>query len=255
MKNKIDSSWENSSKWYDDIVGKGGHFYHQEIILPNLQKILELKNKPNARILDVACGQGIFSRDVPQNLEYVGIDISPTLIKLAKEYNAKNPRRTFFVGDAQNLSFIKQKFTHAVCILAIQNIENPLSVFQGISKLLEKDGKLVFVLNHPCFRIPRQSSWQVDEPKKLQYRRIDRYYTPLNIPIQMNPSQRDESSQTISFHNPLSAYSLWLKQSSFVIELIEEWCSTKTSTGKNATMENRSRKEFPLFMTIVARKL
>lgn len=254
MKNRTDSSWENSSKWYDDIVGKSGHFYHKEIILPELKKFFDWK-KPNTKVLDVGCGQGIFSREVPSHIEYVGADISPSLIEHAKKYN-KDQKKRFFVGDAQDLSFLKEeRFSHAICILALQNIANPLAVFQGVSKILEKGGRFIIVLNHPYFRIPRQSSWQVDEGKKLQYRRIDRYYTPMEIPIQMNPSQKEESVKTISFHNPLSSYSLWLKQASFTIELIEEWCSPKTSTGKNATMENRSRKEFPLFMTLVAKKI
>jgi hypothetical protein len=107
-------------------------------------------------------------------------------------------------------------------------------------------------MNHPCFRVPRQSSWGVDEQKKLQYRRIDRYMEPLKIPIQTHPGQGDKSPQTWSFHHPLSTYVEGLSKSGFVIEKIEEWLSDKLSTGGKAKMENRSRLEFPLFLTIYA---
>ena len=40
----------------------------------------------------------------------------------------------------------------------------------------------------------------------------------------------------------------------FCIENIEEWISDKKSTGSKAYIEDKARKEFPLFMTIVARK-
>jgi len=58
----------------------------------------------------------------------------------------------------------------------------------------------------------------------------------------------------LSFHYPLSYFCDALKNSGFYIETVEEWCSNKTSTGKMATQENRARKEFPLFMAIVAIK-
>jgi hypothetical protein len=111
------------------------------------------------------------------------------------------------------------------------------------------------VLNHPCFRIPRQSSWGVDLEKKIQYRRIDRYFSSMKIPIQSHPSKGAQSSHTSSFHHSLSRYVQWLKQTGFVIETMDEWCSDKKSTGKHAKMEDTSRAEFPLFLAIVAKKL
>jgi hypothetical protein len=109
-------------------------------------------------------------------------------------------------------------------------------------------------MNHPCFRIPRQSSWKVDDEQKIQYRRIDRYTSPMKIPIQAHPSKGQSSATTWSFHHPLASYSQWLNETGFVIELIEEWHSNKVSTGKAAKMENRSREEIPLFLAIKAKK-
>jgi hypothetical protein len=36
---------------------------------------------------------------------------------------------------------------------------------------------------------------------------------------------------------------------------MEEWCSDKKSEGAAARMEDRARKEFPLFLTILASKV
>jgi len=46
-----------------------------------------------------------------------------------------------------------------------------------------------------------------------------------------------------------------LKEAGFVIEMLDEWCSDKQSTGSKAKMENRSRDEIPMFLAIVAKKL
>ena len=112
----------------------------------------------------------------------------------------------------------------------------------------------MLVLNHPCFRIPRQTRWDIDEPNKTQYRRIDRYMTPLEIPVATHPGHGARSETTRSYHLPLSEYSRMLCGNGFVIEKLEEWISEKHSVGEAAKMENRARKEFPLFLAILARK-
>jgi ubiquinone/menaquinone biosynthesis C-methylase UbiE len=176
------------------------------------------------------------------------VDAAPSLIREAQGKS----KHAFRVGDV-TLPLNAGTFTHATIILALQNIAEPLAVFKNAAAHLETGGQLVIVLNHPCFRIPRQSSWGVDEPKKLQYRRVDRYLSPLKIPIQTHPGKQ-ASVETVSFHYPLSAYVQWLFEAGFTTELIEEWISDKRSTGANARMENRSREEFPLFLAIRSRK-
>lgn len=247
------TSWESSSSWYDDIVGQKGHYYHEHIIIPKLLSLLNVSKTKTPSILDLACGQGILARSIPKQVEYVGVDISPSLIKAAKS-RSKNPSHKFFIGDVtKKLPFPIKKFSHIIIILALQNIEKPEMVLKNISDYLAPDGQLFLVLNHPCFRIPRQSSWGIDEKKKLQYRRIDSYISPMKIPIQTHPGKKE--GQTWSFHHPLSDFSRWLHQENFVISLMEEWISDKTSSGAKARMENRARKEFPLFLALVCRKV
>jgi SAM-dependent methyltransferase len=255
MEKSSDTSWETSSSWYDKIVGPKGHYYHGQVIIPGVLRLLEMEKKMQPHILDLACGQGILSRHLPKGMKYLGIDASESLIEAAKKYEPKSIHQ-FFVHDLSHpLDLPYKEFSHATCILAVQNLSNPLGLFRTAFDHLRKTASFIIVLNHPCFRIPRQSSWGVDEQKKLQYRRIDRYMTPLKIPIQTQPSKQESSEQTWSFHHPLSHYTSALRQAGFVLDVIEEWCSDKKSIGKNAVMENRSRTEFPLFMTLVARKL
>ncbi len=250
-----DSSWETSHDWYDKLVGTYGHYYHEKIVLPNALRLLNLQKEKRAlRVLDMGCGQGILARHLPKEATYLGVDASPSLISKAKEYS-RVKSHSFLVHDLTlGLPDEIKNFTHAALILALQNIEEPLAVLKNAAHALEKGGTLLIVLNHPCFRIPRQSSWQIDPQKKTQYRRIDRYYSPLKIPIQTHPSKQEASTTTWSYHHPLSAYSGWLKETGFVLEVMEEWRSDKVSIGKTAPMENRAREEFPLFLTLLARK-
>lgn len=250
------TSWEPVGKWYQNAVGDDGHYYHQKIVIPGVLRLLNLDKKQNVELLDLACGQGVLARHLPETFLYTGIDLSTTLIKAAKKIDL-NPRHKYIVSDVTKplpLGNKESVFSHAAIILALQNIEQPDFVLRNLFPHLKQGGKLVIVLNHPCFRIPRQSSWQVDQEKKIQYRRVDRYLTELKIPIQAHPSKGEQSAETWTFHHPLSSFSRWLHEAGFAITLMEEWCSDKVSTGGAAKMENRSREEFPLFLTIVAEK-
>lgn len=245
------TSWEKVHDWYDDIVGVEGHYYHQNVIMPRLMPWLEKATK----ILDIGCGQGILARYLPKNALYVGIDSSPSLLAKARKLSA-NRKHTFRVQDAtQPFSLEHKDFSHAVLLLALQNMATLLPVFQNAARHMQLGGKLLLVLNHPCYRIPRQSSWVHDEKKHLQARRVDRYLTPLEIPIFTRPGQKENSTTSLTYHQPLSAYSKALYQAGFCIEILDELCSDKKSYGKNARQENFARKEFPLFLLVVATKV
>jgi SAM-dependent methyltransferase len=255
-------SWQKVAPWYNRVTEHGqGHYYHQHVIIPGVLRLLDFNSKlsiVNYKLLDLACGNGVLAKSIPKDVEYLGVDVAPSLINEAKRTD-HNPNHKYFVADVtknlplEALGEVEPTFSHAAIILALQNISNPIAVLQNVSKLLILNSKLVIVLNHPAFRIPRQSSWGIDEGRKIQYRRIDKYMSPMEIPINMNPSDRN-SPITMSYHYPISDYSKMLKDAGFVIDLIEEWTSDKESEGRVARMENRSRAEIPLFLAIRAVK-
>ncbi len=252
MDPRKNTSWQGVSGWYKESVGLAGNYFHQHLVVPNSLRLLDLKS--NSSLLDLACGQGVLGRAVSGNLEYYGLDLSPSLIKFAKD-NDRNSKHHYAVANVEKLLPLnKGDFTHAAIILALQNIENPDLAIKNISKHLVEDGRLLLVLNHPMFRIPRQSNWEIDPGNKLQYRRVNRYFSPLKIPINAKPSRGQTGPITWTFHHPLQDYVKYLKEAGLVISDLEEWVSDKESEGNAAKMENRGRAEFPLFMAILAQK-
>ena len=273
------TSWEKSASWYSKSLGNVGDYYHQKIVIPNSLRLLNLNRadtpanstelgpvlsqpKDGTRsahlrvsndysLIDFACGEGIFARALPKNLRYLGLDISSSLIKEAQ----KKSRHIFQTADiSQVLPIPDQKFTHASIILALQNIDSQDNVIKNAFNFLQTNGQLLIVLNHPAFRIPRQSSWEIDAQNKLEYRRINRYLSPLKIPITTHPGEKN-SPITWSFHYPISHYFNLLQNNNFTVTSLEEWSSDKESVGKNSRMENRARNEFPLFLAILAQKI
>lgn len=245
------SSWDAAEKWYSGCVGEKGHYYHQAVVLPNALRLLDLPSASS--LIDLGCGQGVLARQLPQKLIYCGVDLSKKLVDEAKR-TTKRALCSFVVSDAsaKKLPVDKHDFDRACFILSLQNMENGEAAIANAARHLQEGGKLLIVLNHPCFRIPRQSAWGVDAAAKLQYRRVNRYLTPMNIPLQINPGKGEKSAIFYSYHHPLSHYSEWLSKRGFVIQNMEEWLSDKKSEGSAARMEDRAREEIPLFLALVA---
>ena len=229
-----DTSWQGVAKWYNQKLSASGSYYHEHTVIPGVLDMLELDK--SSTLLDLACGQGILPQRIKQLDRYVGIDLASDLITSAKK--AKYPfDATFQVGDvSQSLNLGSQKFSHITMILALQNIEHPAMVIRNIAEHLQKNGAVVIVMNHPMFRIPRQSSWEIDQQSKMQYRRINRYYSELKIPIDMHPGER-QKKLTWSFHHPLSFYFDLFKKNNLVVTDLQEWVSDKESEGKAAKGE------------------
>ena len=252
QKQKPDTSWNKVSGWYDQLVGEKGSDYHQNVIIPGALAMLDPQK--GEKILDVACGQGVFSRRLKEKgAEVTGIDSSRDLIKAAQQ---RSPNIKFVVADATSLKiFPNGSFDAATCIMAIMNIDPLDLVIKEMARVLKKDGRMLLVLNHPCFRIPRQSGWGMDEKRKLQYRRIDSYMSELKVPIKMHPGE-NPNIHTWTFHRPLSSYFKAFAENGLVVNQFEEWVShRKSMPGASKRTEDRSREEIPLFLALEAIKL
>ncbi len=248
---KKDTSWGDVATWYDDYLG-GEDTYQAKVIAPNLMRILSIKE--GERVLDVGCGQGYFTREVLKHTKHVmGADISKELIAKAK---AQTPGVQFHITPAHKLAFAgNAQFDAALCVLALQNMEDIGAVFKEVKRVLKPGGRFVFVLNHPAFRVLKRSSWGFDEDTKTQYRRIDGYLSAAKVAVDMAPG-RVRKSETISYHRSLQDFVKALHGAELSVTRLEEWISHKQSQkGPRQKAEDTARREIPLFMCIEARLL
>ncbi len=267
------TSWGNVSSWYDELLTKQEGTYQKDVILPNLMRLLAPKK--GEVILDVACGQGFFSREIEKTgAKVIGADIAQELIRIAQANSPKTIE--FVVAPSDKLVFCPTaSVDKVIIILALQNIENLAGTLEECNRVLKLNGRLILVLNHPAFRIPKHSSWEWDPEVSAaatkdgamiaprphsgsQYRRIDAYMSEIRERIEMNPGEERSSNKkfTVSFHRPLQVYFKGLSKAGFAVSRLEEWISHKKSvSGQRAEEENRIRKEIPMFLLLEAIKL
>ena len=248
--------WDQVATWYDKLVGDDGSDYHKQVILPAVLRLLN--SKPNERVLDLCCGQGVLARlliDERLAGEVVGVDASTKLIEAARS-RTTNPKAKFLIADVcANASWADGRFDAAACVMAVHDLEHIDKLFAHLSQALVPGGRAVIVMMHPCFRIPRQTHWGWDEEKKIQYRRLDRYSLPLSIPVTTHPG-RGTGEQTWFYHRPLSAYINALGAAGLAVTHCEELHSHRRSqAGPRSRGEHRAAEEFPLFMALTVEKL
>jgi ubiquinone/menaquinone biosynthesis C-methylase UbiE len=249
---KQETSWGHVADWYHRHVSESGDTYHEKVIRPNLLRVLgPVRGK---HVLDVGCGEGFFSRALQKEGAIVtGVDIAPELINIAKGTGPKDI--SYIAAPAELIPLPDESSDSAVCVLALQNINNISGALAQVSRILKKSGEFVIVLNHPCFRILRESEWGFDKVASVQFRRIDRYLSQRSNEIQIHPGSAPEIT-TVSYHRPLQLYVKELTKNGFVLIGLEEWISNRVSEkGPRGPAEDRARKEFPLFLMLRAYKI
>lgn len=271
------TSWGGSADWYNELLQSEKDTYQRRVILPNLLRRMDIRR--GERVLDVACGQGFFTREFhAAGARVTGVDISSELIMLARQHSSKEI--VCHTGSADALGFLKDgSFDKVAVVLALQNMENVHGVLAECARVLSPKGKIYTVMNHPAFRVPKESSWGWDpsraesdppSPRLLwagkrqgergnvagvQYRRIDQYLSESKEKIQMHPGDKP-SEYTLTFHRPLQFYFKSFAKAGFAVMGLEEWISHKKSeVGPRARAEDRARKEIPLFLLIESIKL
>jgi len=240
------TSWEQVAQWYNGWVGKRGSHYHRKVALPTVMELLELRAKE--KVLDIGAGSGVLAPHIAKaDGTYLGIDLSPTLVKLAKRHHGDKGH--FIRGDARYLSshprIQSESFDATVFLLSLQDMQPLDEVLNAASWALRPGGRLIIFMVHPCFRVPRQSGWEWDKHRKLSYRRIDSYLSPLSVPMKSH-----QNGTTRSFHRPLEHYIAALSGAGLWLESLREIPDVPIK-AKRLEAHNP---DIPLFLALRARK-
>jgi ubiquinone/menaquinone biosynthesis C-methylase UbiE len=249
------SGWDAVAAWYDGWMGKGGSVHHRKVAIPAVMDLLDPQR--DEKILDIGAGQGVLAPDVAKaGAHYTGIDVSEKLLEYAEQHHGKHGR--FLQADAARLQDDERikagYFDGVVFLLSIQDMDPLIDVVRAAAHVLRDGGRCVLLMTHPAFRVPRQSGWGFDENRKLQYRRVDRYLSPLPVPMKQHPGK--ESGVTISFHRPISEYVNTLGECGLLVDQMHELTIGEHSLKKKRSKAERmADDEIPLFLGIRARKM
>lgn len=246
--------WDPVAAWYDKLVGETGSDYHRQLIIPAAMEMLSIR--PGESVADVCCGQGVLVTPLLESgaARVLGVDASPRLIESAHARHGRDRRVRLLVGDAcAPADWADGSHDAAACLMAVHDVENIGGLFANLAACLKPGGRAVVVMMHPCFRIPRQSHWGWDGDQKIQFRRMDAYGTPTEIPVTTHPG-KGTGEQTLFHHRPLAVVLSAMGEAGLAVTGCEELYSHRRSQagGPFSKAEHRAAQEFPLFIAFRA---
>lgn len=253
-KTRSSRSWDPVAEWYTGWVGAAGSEHHRRVAIPSLMSLLDPVQ--GERILDMGCGPGVLAPHVSRaGARYTGIDSSRRLIAFARKHHAGRGR--FIVADATDPALLTRfeqgDFDGVTFLLSIQDIDPLAPAVLNAAAALRPGGRIVLLMTHPCFRVPRQSGWGWDDQRRLRYRRVDRYLTPLRVP--MKEYGKGSHGTTRSHHRPLQEYVAALTAAGLLIDCMREIPThQQESPGPLAKAERMANREIPLFLGLRAVK-
>ena len=110
----------------------------RKLVRKKLQAILE---RPDANVLDVACGTGDLSIELQShaNARVVGTDFCRPMLTVAAEKAETIP---FIEGDAMNLGFADNAFDAVTIAFGLRNLSNFADGLSELHRILRPGGKL-----------------------------------------------------------------------------------------------------------------
>ncbi|OGO77133.1 MAG: hypothetical protein A2Y23_13830 [Clostridiales bacterium GWB2_37_7] len=151
--------WEVNADFWDERMGEHSNRFHREVVRPDTERLLSVNEKD--RILDIACGNGNFSkRLVELGANVTAFDYSKKMIENAKKRCSHCiDKIDFHVVDATNKDDLEKlninaPYDKAVSNMAIMDIADITPLFSSVSRLLKPGGIFVFSTIHPCFQSP-----------------------------------------------------------------------------------------------------
>lgn len=110
-------------------------------------------------VLDVGCGGGATSRHMAERVSsqghVLGVDISSTILAVAKERSGHIPNLRFEVGDAQIMDFGEDAFDLVYSRFGVMFFQDVIAAFTNLHRALKPTGRLTFL----SWRAAEENPW------------------------------------------------------------------------------------------------
>ena len=219
--------WDEKAEFWDERMREGNAF-QRVLIGPASERLLAIQ--PNERILDVACGNGVFARRLAHlGARVVATDFSARFLELARARTTAHADRIEYrlvdaTDEDQLLALGEGRFDAAVCNQALMDMPVIEPLLRALARLLSPTGRFVFSVPHPSFN-SLGCRWGVESEVRdgrLVETRHVKVIDYLRVPPGKGPGMPDEPAPHWYFHRPLSALFGACFAAGFVLDGLEE---------------------------------
>ena len=238
---QVHEAWEKKAAFWDEKMGEGNAF-QRVLIGPASERLLRVR--PGETLLDVACGNGVFSRRLAElGARVLAIDFSEKFVELARartERAGYGEAVEYLVTDAtdekQLLSLGEGHFDAAVCNMALMDMVDISPLMRALRSLLKPKGRFVFSVQHPAFNSNAVTLVLEEEDRDGTVVETYSVKVPdyLNVPPGMGGGIPGEPVPHPYFHRPLSELFGACFRAGFVVDGLEEPSFARPEEGSAA---------------------
>lgn len=132
--------WNQIAQTYDDLYSDPRSEAENEVLFRDLARWPQFRR----RVLDLGCGTGLYLDHIRPH-QYVGIDASSEMIRVAQRRHKTRPDSAMFYSmdykDASEREWLCQAFTGVVCLFGSGNYGDPQEVTDLVQMALRPGGR------------------------------------------------------------------------------------------------------------------
>ena len=229
--------WDEAAESWIEFVREGKDYYREGLNNPATFRLIG--NVKGKRVLDLACGEGYNTRILARKgAVVVGVDFSEKMIERArKDESVDRLGITYLVSDAADLKELPSShFDLVTCFMSLHDIERYEDAVSEVARVLNKKGRFVFSIPHPCFEgiMKDRKGWRnisgmrydeeaenLGEGASSQLEKRS-YFEVVRYEVFWTMERITKPFKTVSFHRTLTDYFQALHRNGLlVLRLIE----------------------------------
>lgn len=243
-------AWNENAAFWDERMGEGNDFV-EVLIWPATQRLLALR--PGEKVVDIACGNGLYSRRMAAlGAEVVAFDFAEEMILQARRRTTQHAERIEYLlldatDEAALLALGEGEFDAALCNMALFDMAEVKPLLRALARLLRPSGRFVFSVLHPCFNsshITHVAEMEEREGKivTLYSVKVFGYMTPT---VDYGLAMQGQPRPQLYFHRPLEVLLGAAFEAGFVLDGLEERAFPPDHLNEGHPLRWRSKTEIP----------
>lgn len=244
--------WNRGADAWEAFVESGADYYRTDVHGPAL--LAACGPLRGARVLDLGCGQGYFSRELARAGATVSaVDLSDRLVELARRHEEREPLgidyRRMSAADVAR-EWAPSTFDLVAACMSLQDMADVDAALRGAFSVLRPGGRMVLSVPHPCTDTAYRE-WERDAEGRKLALKLDRYFEAGPAVCDWNMPRLLHPWRTPCWRLTLAGWSGKVADAGFLVRRLHEPRPTDEQAARRPELDDCRRLPYFLVFDLV----